>query len=71
MFFIDAVFCFVFYKKQDSKKAFTSLPENSLDYAHAGHGRTNFHLRLIKRFVGKFKQRTNVPYPYHYKKGVL
>ena len=24
----------------------------------------------IKRLVGKFKQRTNVPYPYYYKKGV-
>ena len=24
----------------------------------------------IKRLVGKFKQRTNVPYPYHYKKGL-
>ena len=24
----------------------------------------------IKRLVGKFKQRTDVPYPYHYKKGV-
>ena len=24
----------------------------------------------IKRLVGTFKQRTNVPYPYHYKKGV-
>ena len=25
---------------------------------------------LIKRSVGKFKQHSNVPYPYHYKKGV-
>ena len=24
----------------------------------------------IKHLVGKFKQRTNVPYPYHYKTGV-
>ena len=24
----------------------------------------------IKRLIGKFKQQTNVPYPYHHKKGV-
>ena len=38
----------------------------NLDYVHAGHGC----MSQIKRLVGKFKQRTNVPYTYHYKKEV-
>ena len=43
---------------------------------HVGHGRTNLHWRphfahkTFSRQILKFKQRTNVPYPYHHTKDV-
>ena len=51
---------------------YTRLRSTDLDYVHAGLGRTNLHWRphVAHKTFSKFKQRTNVLYPYHYKKYV-